>query len=366
MSATTLATPALPSATPWAPPASTVEAPRLVLQAFAGRPPLVQFGDIAPRSFASQKLEVCNESNHAHRLEAGNVEKRDAIKVYPPSMEVPAHGSVLVEITWAPAIAGCELKKRLAFCSKNGGTTSHVELRGVCVKTQRSAPRALPASASKAAPRLARKPLESTASPNYNRPHRADETGRAELATPACTPAAPLRPPTTAHATSAMEDKVPSSAVAPRAARSTRPSTGGAMLRFKKPKPVKAAQSGAIFYDDRWIKKREEGFGAWVNFVLSVLRQIQTHDLSRARARRLPCASHVQAHADKRCLAAASGAWRAARCRRAADVCAVRPGAHAARSAPAPTHGAAAPRPCTQARHPTDRAEGGEEGARDP
>ena len=46
------------------------------------------------------------------------------------------------------------------------------------------------------------------------------------------------------------------------------------MLRFKKPKPAKAAQSGAIFYDDRWIKKREEGFGAWVNFVLSVPRQI--------------------------------------------------------------------------------------------
>jgi len=42
------------------------------------------------------------------------------------------------------------------------------------------------------------------------------------------------------------------------------------MLRLKKPKPARAIQSGAIFYDDRWIKKREEGFGAWVNFALSV------------------------------------------------------------------------------------------------
>ena len=117
---------------------SVAEAPpRVVLQQYASSP-LINFGEIAPKKAVVRALAVANESGRTQKVEVKPFESRDAMRVYPMSFEVPAHGQKELTLTWTPGAAGV-LSKRLDL-KWNQSNAVHAELRGTCSKVQRAPP----------------------------------------------------------------------------------------------------------------------------------------------------------------------------------------------------------------------------------
>ena len=112
---------------------ASVEVPCLVLQHFASTPQLL-FGEVATRSSSTRTLLVRNEAAKVQRLEVRGIEPRDALRVYPMTMELGAHAEREVTVTWAPTVAGT-LQKRLEM-RWNGADVLHVQLRGACTRAR--------------------------------------------------------------------------------------------------------------------------------------------------------------------------------------------------------------------------------------
>ena len=72
-------------------PATGEAAPRVVLQQYASTP-MLQFGEVTPRTCVKRTLVVANESGRTQRVEVKSLESKDAMRFYPASMEVPAQG----------------------------------------------------------------------------------------------------------------------------------------------------------------------------------------------------------------------------------------------------------------------------------
>ena len=139
---------------------SVAEAPpRVVLQQYASSP-LINFGEIAPKKAVVRALAVANESGRTQKVEVKPFESRDAMRVYPMSFEVPAHGQKELTLTWTPGAAGV-LSKRLDL-KWNQSNAVHAELRGTCSKVQRAPPTMVLAPAVKS---LVAEPKRSPLSP---------------------------------------------------------------------------------------------------------------------------------------------------------------------------------------------------------
>lgn len=108
----------------------TVVTASLVLNKFAGVP-VLSFGSIAPRTSSSRTLCVINESPRLQLLEVRNIASRDALRVHPSRLEIPAHGQAELTITWMPMTLGNVAKKiELRW---NQSAALCVELQGQCI-----------------------------------------------------------------------------------------------------------------------------------------------------------------------------------------------------------------------------------------
>ena len=275
--------------------------PIVVLQQYAATPTL-NFGDAQPKQCVKRTLLVVNESGRPQRVEVKAFQSKDAMRVYPSSMEVPAHGTKELSLSWTPGTAGV-LSKRLEL-KWNQSNTVHAELRGTCAKA-RAAPPAKPA-ANKPAPAivapavkaLVEAPQRSPLSPSdVNRPR--SFAARVPTKPAASDPDAPAPP--------ADAPRPPSKLSAPpQPAAAAKPAAApGRKLRLTKPAPAAPAAAappattlataaaataepfaappaalaaagaaagqpcGGMFFDDGWREKRVQGLTAWLNHVLA-------------------------------------------------------------------------------------------------
>ena len=157
-------------------PASGEPAPRVVLQQYASTP-MLQFGEVTPRTCVKRTLVVANESGRTQRVEVKSLESKDAMRFYPASFEVPAQGQKELTLTWTPGTATV-LSKRLEL-KWNQSNSVYAELRGTCSRA-RTVPVVAPVKALAGAPR--RPPL----SPTNGRPpiSRAQGFGAAAVPKP--------------------------------------------------------------------------------------------------------------------------------------------------------------------------------------
>ena len=109
--------------------------------------PTVDFGDVAPKTTEKRILVLHNDSTRTQRvdLRPTSIDKRDALRVYPTSMELEPGGSREMEISWAPITAGAKMSKKLDFMWNGGSSALKVELRGVCAKSASVAAKVAPA-----------------------------------------------------------------------------------------------------------------------------------------------------------------------------------------------------------------------------
>lgn len=102
----------------------------LILNKFASAP-MLSFGSIAPRASSSRTLRVSNESPRLQLLEVRNLASRDALRVHPSRLEIPANGQAELTVTWMPMTLGNVAKKiELRW---NQSSTLCIELQGQCV-----------------------------------------------------------------------------------------------------------------------------------------------------------------------------------------------------------------------------------------
>jgi hypothetical protein len=109
--------------------------------------PTVDFGDVAPKTTEKRILVLHNDSTRTQRvdLRPTSIDKRDALRVYPTSMELEPGGSREMEISWAPITAGAKMSKKFDFMWNGGSSALKVELRGVCAKSASVAAKVAPA-----------------------------------------------------------------------------------------------------------------------------------------------------------------------------------------------------------------------------
>ncbi|KOO36129.1 abnormal spindle-like microcephaly-associated protein-like protein [Chrysochromulina tobinii] len=109
--------------------------------------PTVDFGDVAPKTTEKRILVLHNDSTRTQRvdLRPTSIDKRDALRVYPTSMELEPGGSREMEISWAPITAGAKMSKKFDFMWNGGSSALKVELRGVCAKSTSVAAKVAPA-----------------------------------------------------------------------------------------------------------------------------------------------------------------------------------------------------------------------------
>jgi hypothetical protein len=107
----------------------------------------VDFGDVAPKTTEKRILVLHNDSTRTQRvdLRPTSIDKRDALRVYPTSMELEPGGSREMEISWAPITAGAKMSKKFDFMWNGGSSALKVELRGVCAKSTSVAAKVAPA-----------------------------------------------------------------------------------------------------------------------------------------------------------------------------------------------------------------------------
>ena len=160
-------------------PASGEPAPRVVLQQYASTP-MLQFGEVPPRTCVKRTLVVANESGRTQRVEVKSLESKDAMRIYPASMEVPAQGQKELTLTWTPGTATV-LSKRLEL-KWNQSNSVYAELRGTCSRA-RTAPVVAPVKVLVDVPR--RPPL----SPSNGRPPSSRAQGFDAAAMPPPAPA---------------------------------------------------------------------------------------------------------------------------------------------------------------------------------
>ena len=160
-------------------PASGEAAPRVVLQQYASTP-MLQFGEVTPRTCVKRTLVVANESGRTQRVEVKSLESKDAMRFYPASFEVPAQGQKELTLTWTPGTATV-LSKRLEL-KWNQSNSVYAELRGTCSRA-RTVPVVAPVKALAGAPR--RPPL----SPTNGRPPISRAQGFGAAAVPKPVPA---------------------------------------------------------------------------------------------------------------------------------------------------------------------------------
>lgn len=305
-------------------PAETAEdMPRLVLQQFAAVPQVL-FGDVAARSSATRGLMVRNEASKVQRLEVRGLETRDALVVYPATLEVPPHSEAKLSITWKPTASGV-LQKKLEL-RWNGAGSLHADLRGTCAKPAAkkfAPPPAVRVPVKEMAASAVAAPKRSPLSPNPNRPasmssqpfqrprsfdtiapsplvpdHGAtdqpeaapDEPTEEVAAVVETANAAPLDahappalgPPKRVEAKPAVEPSALVKSFAPAPAPSaTKPAVPkrnpvipGRKLQLNKAAPAAPKMDGAAcgtvgtFYDSAWLEKREVGYTRWLNFML--------------------------------------------------------------------------------------------------
>ena len=160
-------------------PAAGETAPRVVLQQYASTP-MLQFGEVTPRTCVKRTLVVANESGRTQRVEVKSLESKDAMRFYPASMEVPAQGQKELTLTWTPGTATV-LSKRLEL-KWNQSNSVYAELRGTCSRA-RTAPVVAPVKVVVDVPR--RPPL----SPSNGRPPSSRSQGFDAAAVPPRAPA---------------------------------------------------------------------------------------------------------------------------------------------------------------------------------
>ena len=61
---------------------------------------------MAARTTATRTLIVRNDAAKVQRLEVRSLETRDALRVYPMTMELAPHAEREVSVTWSPTVAG--------------------------------------------------------------------------------------------------------------------------------------------------------------------------------------------------------------------------------------------------------------------
>ena len=113
-----------------------------VLELRAGAPaPTIQFGEVAPRAPSTRTFLVRNDANKSQRIELkSRLETRDALRVYPVSVELAPSSSKEISITWAPTTVGSALAKKLELVMNGGTAVLEVRLKGQCTKEAKAAP----------------------------------------------------------------------------------------------------------------------------------------------------------------------------------------------------------------------------------